>query len=225
MKHFIVTGGGSGLGSAISHGLRLSGHRVSSWSLPDVDVRNKKAVVKESACYEQIDGLVNCAGVNYINWFDKIGEDDWDRVMDTNVKGIFLVSQALVEQLRGKIIMNIVSNASHVPMTHSAAYNASKGAAHMLTLQMARELKKTHGITVVGVSPNKLKNTIMSEYIGNRVPELRGWSKEEAEAYQLASLASGEETDPGVCAGFVNFILLNPEMHKFMNGTVLPFGA
>ena len=46
-----------------------------------------------------------------------------------------------------------------MPMTCSLAYNASKGAAHIMTLQLARELTKKHGITVFGIAPNKLKGT------------------------------------------------------------------
>jgi NAD(P)-dependent dehydrogenase (short-subunit alcohol dehydrogenase family) len=112
-----------------------------------------------------------------------------------------------------------------MPMTHSAAYNASKGAAHILTLQMARELRKRHGLTVFGISPNKLHSTGMSDYIDKRVCELRGWTPEEAKAYQCANLPAGEETDPDQLAQLITYLVTETERHKYLNGCILPYGA
>ena len=145
--------------------------------------------------------------------------------MDVNAFAIYRTTKALLEKLRGGTVLNIISNASHVPMTCSLAYNASKAAAHMMTLQMARELKKTHDITVFGISPNKLKNTGMSAATDARVPGLRGWTPEQAAEYQRAALPSGEETDPEVLAEFIAFLLSNKERHKYLNGCILQYGA
>lgn len=227
MKTFVVTGASSGLGKAISSHLELNGHIVINWSCDTgVDIRIAASVYAARDLLDSpIDGLVNCAGVNYINWFAEIPLDEWDRVMNTNARGMFLVSQALLKQLRDKVICNIVSNASHVPMTNSAAYNASKGAAHILTLMMGRELRKSHNVTVFGISPNKLKGTGMSSDIESKVCELRGWTPEQALQYQIAALPAGEETDPAACAEFIVWLLLRPDIHKFLNQTVLPFGG
>lgn len=172
-----------------------------------------------------IDVLINCAGVNDIDWISEFTPDRWDRVMDVNVKGMFYLSRALMNNLRGGTILNIVSNASHVPMTNSACYNASKGAAHIMTQAMARELGKTHDITVFGISPNKLAKTNMSAYIEATVPAMRGWTAEQAAAYQLAALPAGEETDPAVLGEFIAFLLSSKERHKYLQGCVLPYGA
>jgi NAD(P)-dependent dehydrogenase (short-subunit alcohol dehydrogenase family) len=228
MKTFVVIGASSGLGKEIAELLSYHSHRVVNWSLDQgVDVQYESSVRAAVSRLggKEIDGLVNCAGVNFIDWFENITLDDWDRVMNTNARGMFLCSQKLLPNLRGKVICNIVSNASHVPMTNSAAYNASKGAAHILTLQMGRELRKSHGITVFGVSPNKLAGTGMSADIESRVCGLRGWSAEQAKQYQLAALPAGEETDPVACAEFIVWLLLRPDIHKFLNQTVLPFGG
>lgn len=225
---FVVTGASSGLGWWITYHLNLIGYSVHNWSLDrgvDVTDENSLQLATQRLAEESISGLVNCAGINYIDWFEKITISDWDRVMNTNARGIFLTSQLLVNRLRGKVICNIVSNASHVPMTNSAAYNASKGAAAILTLQMARELKKSHNITIFGVSPNKMFGTKMSKEIETRVCQLRGWSREEAQRYQQAALPSGEETDPAVCGEFIAWILNRPDIYKYMNQTIIPFGA
>jgi len=140
-------------------------------------------------------------------------------------KGIFKMSQWALSSL-GKTkgtIVNIVSNASHMPMRCSAAYNASKGAAHILTLQLARELSPD--VTVFGISPNKLAGTGMSRDIERQVCEQRGWTPEQAAKYQLAALLPGVETPPERVAEFIAFLLSDRERHRYLAGCVIPYGA
>jgi len=171
--------------------------------------------------------LINCAGINITGWLETFEEEDWDDVLAVNTKGIFRMTQWALGELAKThgTVLNIVSNASHMPMTTSLAYNASKGAAHIMTLQLARELTKRHGITVFGISPNKLKGTEMSKDIERQVIEHRGWTKEYAEQYQLNALLAGEETDPAQLAEFIAFLLHNKPRHKYLTGCVLPYGA
>lgn len=228
----LITGGSSGLGNCISammmEMIPANSLNIINWSLDiGVDVRSFESVSKAAEKLdhlEKIDILINCAGVNHIDFLDNLHEEDWNRVMDTNAKGIYLVTQAVLPMLKGGTILNIVSNASHMPMTSSLAYNASKGAAEIMTKQMSRELIKTHNITVFGISPNKLKNTRMSEYIDKKVQELRGWTAEEARNYQLASLPAGTETDPETLAEFIAFILSSKERHRYFAGCIIPYG-
>ena len=171
--------------------------------------------------------MINNAGVNLINWLEDFEESQWDQVLDTNAKGIYLMSKACLPMLiksKGTII-NIVSNAAHVPMTCSLAYNASKGAAHIMTLQLARELTKKHGITVFGIAPNKMKGTGMSDSIDDQVTMTRGWTKEEAQKYQLNGLLAGEETPPEMVALFISYLIQDKDHHKYLSGCILPYGA
>ena len=87
------------------------------------------------------------------------------------------------------------------------------------------ELKKSHSLTVFGISPNKLAGTNMSKYIDDRVPDLRGWTPEEARQYQLNALPAGEETNPEDLAEFIAFLLSTKSRHKYLNGCVIPYGA
>jgi NAD(P)-dependent dehydrogenase (short-subunit alcohol dehydrogenase family) len=239
MRRFVITGASSGLGHAIKErlfnwidpfGEELE---IIDWSLEtEVDVsveesfiKNLAGVAEAASRIETLDCLINCAGINEIAFAEKLSENEWDRVLNTNAKGIWLTAKHLACKMSGGTILNIVSNASHVPMTHSIAYNASKAAAHIMTQQMHRELFKTRGITVFGVSPNKLRGTGMSTYIERRVCELRGWSPEEAKKYQLAALPAGEETDPETLAEFIAFLLSSKERHRYLGGCVIPYGG
>lgn len=234
MKRVLITGHTSGLGKAIWEA--MEGKAIlTGWSLETgVDVCDE-AQIKEAVVnaaiendFSPFDILINCAGVNHIDWHENVSVEIWDWLMGVNARAPWLITKELLQSKmiqEGGAILNIISNASHMPMTNSAAYNASKGAAHILTLQMARELFPRHGLTVFGISPNKLKGTGMSAYIDERVCGLRGWTPEEAAEYQIKSLPAKEETDPSVLAEFIAFILSSKERHKYLAGCVLPYGA
>jgi NAD(P)-dependent dehydrogenase (short-subunit alcohol dehydrogenase family) len=218
----IVTGSGAGLGKLIAEELKAAGYDVLMYDRKiGFDVRRPPNLEH----VKRLDILVNCAGVNRINWLENVKEEDWDEMMDTNAKGIFLMTQALLPALRkaNGTVLNIVSNAATMPMRCSAAYNASKGAALILTKQLARELAPD--ITVFSVSPNKLAGTEMSDDIDRQVVETRGWTMEEAVKYQLQGLLAGEETDPARLAEFIGFLLSSKERHKYLTGCDIPYGA
>ena len=242
MKHIVITGGSSGLGHEILkimavdnmvYNLSYSGAPEYDTKVDSVardivcDVSNSEFVKSAVKEIDDVDILINCAGVNGIEFIEDMDEELWDKVMDTNAKGIFLVSQALLPQLKKSkgTIVNIVSNAAHIPMTSSLAYNASKGAAHIMTKQMARELTKLHDITVFGIAPNRMKNTKMSNYIDEKVVELRGWTKEHAQEYQRKSLPAKKETDPARVAEFICWLLEEKERHDYLTGCILPAGV
>lgn len=228
MSRILVTGSSSGLGQLVCKRLDEAGHDVFQFDKEHGhDVRSPDKQAIEESCQGKLDILINCAGINRIDWIENVTSSEWDLVMDTNSKGIFMMTQAVLPMLkesRGSVL-NIVSNASHMPMTCSAAYNASKGAAHILTLQLARELTRRFGITVFGISPNKLVGTGMSHDIDRQVVKTRGWTEEQAHAYQLQSLLCGEETDPDQLAQFIAYLLQDKQHHKFLTGTVIPYGA
>lgn len=225
MSKIMVTGGASGLGKELVRQLTDLNHEVISF---DWQVGHDVCWPEESygEC-PPLDVLINCAGINITDWLEDVTEKDWDDVVDVNAKGIFKMSQWALDSLRESkgTIVNIVSNASHMPMTTSLAYNASKGAAHIMTLQLARELTKRHGITVFGVSPNKLRGTKMSADIEAQVVRTRGWTPEFAAEYQRNALLTGMETEPSAVAEFIAFLLSSKERHIFLSGCILPYGA
>lgn len=225
MSKIMVTGGGAGLGAAIVKELLGYGHEVVIYDRKyGHDVRKPR---EQDPAPKELDVLINCAGVNITGWLEGFSEAQWDMVMDVNAKGIFKMTQwALPALIASKgTVLNIVSNASHMPMTTSLAYNASKGAAHIMTLQLARELQRKHGICVFGVSPNKLAGTEMSEDIEKQVVAHRGWTPEFARKYQLDALLAGAETPPQAVAEFIAYLLQDKEHHRYLTGCILPYGA
>lgn len=221
-KTVLITGSESGLGRHIAEQMRMLGFDVHAY---DSKLGHDVRFPHERELPTKLDILINCAGVNIINWLGKFEDADWNLVMDVNAKGIFKMAkicQPLLKESKGTIL-NIVSNAAHMPMRCSAAYNASKGAALILTKQLARELIGD-GITVFSVSPNKLKGTGMSDDIDQQVVATRGWTLEEAQRYQLQGLLTGKETDPARCAEFITFLLSDKSRHEMLAGCDLQYG-
>lgn len=231
----LVTGSSSGLGKLIYEKLlKLGVHKaVYGWCKDDVDFSNHKDIKNFVENFIELNDLrlekgftiINCAGVNEINYIQDLSPEAFDNIMNINAKSNFLLAKYFFNQIENGTILSIVSNASRIPMTSSLAYNASKAAQEMIVKQMARELWQTRRTTVFGISPNKLHSTGMTDYIDRRVCETRGWSKDEAREYQLKGLPIGEETSPETLAEFIANLLSNKENHRYLHGCILQYGG
>ena len=178
----IVTGGGRGLGKWIALGMARAGANLvlASRTIEDcgqvVKQMNKKKIeaiavradvtrVSELSNlvettikhFKQIDILVNNAGVNRNLEFQKVTEDDYDYIMNTNLKGGYfcakLVAEAMIPRKKGKII-NIASSAGKLVRAGlpNSLYSISKAGVIMFTKALAEELAKFN-ITVNAVAP------------------------------------------------------------------------
>jgi NAD(P)-dependent dehydrogenase (short-subunit alcohol dehydrogenase family) len=98
------------------------------------------AVLKRSG---RVDIVVNGAGVNSATPFLEITDEEFDRIVRVNLKGVFLGCQVfgrhLVEQKQGGSIINVGSMSGIVPLSRVFTYSATKGAVHNLSLNLARE--------------------------------------------------------------------------------------
>jgi len=105
--------------------------------------------------FGRIDILVNNAGMNVPQWAEEVTEEAWDRIMNVNVKGVFLCAQTvgkvMIRQKKGKII-NISSQSGSVGLIKRSAYCSSKGAVNQLTRVLALEWGK-HNICVNALAP------------------------------------------------------------------------
>lgn len=142
------------------------------------DVQNVYDMVDEAEYrMKGIDVLVNNAGVNIPKEALEVTEDEWDRVMDTNLKGLFFCSQRagkyMIDKGKGKVI-NIVSQMAFVGYVKRAAYSSSKGGAVQLTKALAIEWADKN-IKVNGVAPTFVKTGFTDEILEdqdvlNRIP-------------------------------------------------------
>lgn len=127
----------------------------------DVQALFKEAVDK----YGRIDILVNNAGITRDNLLMRMKVDEWDAVIDTNLKGVFLctkaVSRTMMKQRYGKII-NITSVVGLIGNAGQANYVASKAGVIGLTKTTARELA-TRGINVNAVAPGFIATEMTDE--------------------------------------------------------------
>ncbi len=113
--------------------------------------------------YGRIDILVNNAGVSESTPFERYSEDVFDRVMDLNVKGAFLATQAVVAHMEKQgsgVILNTSSMVSLTGQPSGVAYPASKFAVNGMTVSLARELGPK-GIRVNAVAPGIIETDMM----------------------------------------------------------------
>ncbi len=173
-----------------------------------------------------VDVLINCAGVNnHMRRFEDMNVHHAKEVMDVNLWGAVRMTQASLRSLKERhgVVCNIISTAAHRPMRYSLAYNASKAALEMATKQLARELID-HGITVFGVSPNKVRDTAMTRETDMAAGQLRGIRSADARADQAASqlLAREEPTAAEVGAFIARLCVYNTWQ---MAGCIYQYGG
>ena len=189
----LVTGGSRGLGRAICRGLAREGARVAfNYSQSDddaaitvdevrrhgpvwahrVSVCDKAGITEMVRAIERdaeapIDILINNAGIGQVVPLALMEEEDWDRMMDTHVKGAFIVTQAvlrgMVKAKRGRIL-NVGSLAGTKMMQAPVHYCAAKAALRGFTEALAKEIGR-YGITVNCIAPG-----VLEEGVGDHMP-------------------------------------------------------
>lgn len=121
--------------------------------------------------FGKIDILVNNAGINIPKPALEVTEEDWDQVLDTNLKGVFFCSQAvgkvMIAQNRGKVI-NMASQMAFVGYYKRAAYCSSKGGVVQLTKALAIEWA-AHSINVNAIAPTFIETPLTAPMFSDPV--------------------------------------------------------
>jgi len=143
--HVVVTGRSEERGQERVRAIEQLGGQA---SYTQVDVASRQSLgellAKTVTEHGRVDCLVNCAGVNSAVPYFEIEDEDWDRVLETNLRsthwGCQIFGQHMTESGRGGAILNIGSVTSFRPLSRVFAYSASKAAVLSLTQNLAREL-------------------------------------------------------------------------------------
>ncbi len=189
-KVAIITGARSGIGLATARRFSAEGAKVILADVRDaqqqateitegggeavsvqVDVSDgsqvNNVVEKTIAAYGRLDVLVNNAGIELAKKVTDTSEAEWDRLMDVNLKGVFLCSKAAIPVMRrqgGGVIVNVASELGLVGGSEIAAYCASKGGVVQLTKAMAID-HVSDGVRVNCVCPGPVATPLLEAII------------------------------------------------------------
>lgn len=127
---------------------------------------------KINKSYGKIDILVNNAGTNITNDFDKLSEKDWDKVIDVNLKGVFLCCQQVIKYMpKNSKIINIGSLSGEYGGPRTPSYAAAKAGVMSLTHNLARFLGKRF-INVNCISPGVINNDFTEKTMSKDVRKI-----------------------------------------------------
>ena len=244
-RRALITGGASGFGLGVARALvdqgasvvigdnnagRLKeatealagGERVVATELDVASVDSVRAAI--AVCESALGGLdvlVNSAGVIKITPIDDISEQEWDLVVDVDLKGVFLCSQAAAPLLRqsgrGRIV-NLGSDAAKLGIPMIASYVAAKHGVIGLTKSMAAELAP-NGVTVNCVCPVGTPETGMGQDVLDMKIEATGASRSDIMATTAANVPLGRN---GTTADVVNAVMfLVADESAFITGSTI----
>ena len=232
-KLFVVTGGGRGIGRGIVEELLAAGAKVAVLDkdpsglgeLKDfegeyplalsADIGNPESV--EAAANEiqnklgYVNGLVNCAGLFSPGTACEMDLAEWDRVINTNLRGALICSRTFVPHMKQNgsgAIVHIASVSGHFPQTNSGAYSASKAGILLLSKQLAVELGEFH-IRSNAVCPGMIKTPLSDSF----------YQDNEVKTSRERMTANGRIGLPSDIANATCFLLSNRS--EYVNATEL----
>ena len=196
----LITGSGSGIGFALARGLaehgaeivingrnigkveqavaalKVEGHEAHGSVFDVTDMRAVEADIERiERDIRPIDILVNNAGVQFRAPLDEFPDEEFQRLLQTNVAGVFQVGKAVARKMiprrRGKII-NIASVASELARASIAPYGATKGAVRNLTRGMSADWAR-HGLQINAIAPGYFRTELNMALTSD--PEFSAW--------------------------------------------------
>ena len=240
-QHALVTGGASGIGEATVRELARAGALVwiadinyaaaealaasiGSASPLHMDVTNEESIAAAVVQLDRLDILVNNAGIGHVGSIETTEPNDFDRLMNVNVRGVYLVTRAFMPLLLAPkagerqgapgVIVNIASVSGLVGIRQRFAYCTSKGAVVAMTRQLAVEYPKT--LRVNAVCPGTVDTPFVEGYLEKFYHD----NKEEMRAELRARQPVGRLGRPEEVASLVRY--LASDEAAFVSGAMFP---
>jgi len=224
-RHALVTGGASGIGEATVKELVRAGafvwiadinvtaaealaDSVGSSKALHLDVTSPESIAAASAHLDRLDVLVNNAGVGHVGSIESTEPEDFDRLLNVNVRSVYLVTRAVLPLLFAATeyheavgaIVNIGSVSGMVGIKQRFAYCMSKGAVLAMTRQLAVEYPKT--LRVNAVCPG----TVQTPFVENYLEKFHQHNKEEMRIELRARQPVGRLGKPEEVASLVRYL-------------------
>lgn len=206
-KSVIITGGGSGIGKAISILFAQQGAIVNILELNQTaaeetanqivenggianayacDIANQAKVIEIFQQIGRVDILVNNAGIAHVGNLENTSEIDFDRIFQVNVKGAYnclFVTVPMMKAQGGGVILNMASVAASVGISDRFAYSMSKGAILTMTLSVAKDYLKDN-IRCNCISPARVHTPFVDGFIEKNYPDNKAEMFEKLSASQ-----------------------------------------
>ncbi|WP_342644511.1 SDR family oxidoreductase [Mucilaginibacter sp. CSA2-8R] len=216
-KVAVITGGGSGIGKAISKLFAKQGAAVHIIEMNadaaretvgeiqaegaeayaySADVTQQQQVADTFKQIGRTDILVNNAGIAHVGNVEKTAESDFDRVYNVNVKGAYNCFYAAIPAMKAQgsgVVLSMASIASWVGITDRFAYSMSKGAIHAMSMSIARDYLQ-HNIRSNSISPARVHTPFVDGFINKNYPGQEAQMFEKLSASQpIGRMAKPEE--------------------------------
>ena len=223
-RHALVTGGASGIGEATVKELVRAGAFVwiadinqaaaeklaastGSARAVQLDVTSPSSIAAAVSTVQRLDLLVNNAGIGHVGSIEATEPEDFDRLINVNVRAVYLVTRAFLplllaaqDELHAGAIVNIGSVAGQVGIKQRFAYCTSKGAVLSMTRQLAVEYPKT--LRVNAICPG----TVETPFVEGYLEKFHKDNKEETRAELRARQPIGRLGQPEEVASMVRYL-------------------
>jgi NAD(P)-dependent dehydrogenase (short-subunit alcohol dehydrogenase family) len=224
-RHALVTGGASGIGEATVKELVRAGafvwvadinlaaaetlaNQLGSAEVLHLDVTSVESIAAAVKHIGRLDILVNNAGIGHVGSIEATEPEDFDRLMNVNVRAVYLVTRGFLPLLLGAgnvsgrtgTIVNIASVAGQVGIKQRFAYCTSKGAVLAMTRQLAVEYPKT--LRVNAICPG----TVETPFVEGYLEKFHKHNKEEMRIELRARQPIGRLGQPEEIASMVRYL-------------------